>query len=686
MWASFFLCAVVIVFALYLPGYLLLRGVRLPRTLSLGAAPLVSVTGFCLIAIVLGFASVPCGWPNVFLPMLAVGVLVFGISWQRCPRPAAPGCKQLALAAFYLAVGALVCLYVFVKPLDSPESFYCRFDNQTHYNLARHFTDTGDWSTLHRSDGATSHFSSFGYYPSAWHLMVALTFSLTGIDLPIVFNALNAVLAGFVYPLSSLAFMTALFPKRRSIVAAGAIATMAFACFPWVLLLKGQLLANLISFSLVPAALALVMRPFDEGGLRHWMGIAASGILAVAFFGVAHPNGLFTTLVFLAPFLIQKAADVLHRSPRLAPGNLFRHPVFVWLTGAVLCYAIWQLLLHAPPLQQVVLYDNIGNLNLSWPESFYAAAAFSLYPEQPPQWAMTIVCFIGVVVLMRQHQLWLALPGSYMLFVYAICRCVNASHTLRTFLAGFWYSDPYRILCCAALFLVPVVAIGLIAIADFAANKARRTSFKLAAFFTLAIFSAFNFFPFYADPSEHDLSSSAREPHFRQTTGTPFGYFHLLFEEGYSMSEEQIYSAEEELFIREVMESIPADALIINDPHDGSVFAYGLNGLNTYYRHIDLADETEESPTIREHLSELAVNSEVTLAVRNTGALYVLQLDHDASLEDGVWLMQTNENNLKNFAGIETVDSNTPNFETILERGDMKLYRIITQPASAEKL
>ena len=48
--------------------------------------------------------------------------------------------------------------------------------------------------------------------------------------------------------------------------------------------------------------------------------------------------------------------------------------------------------------------------------------------------------------------------------------------------------------------------------------------------------------------------------------------------------------------------------------------------------------------------------------------------------------MQTNENNLKNFAGIETVDSNTPNFETILERGDMKLYRIITQPASAEKL
>ena len=60
----------------------------------------------------------------MFLPVLAAGVLVFGISWQRRPRPAAPDRKQLALAAFYLAVGGLVCLYVFVKPLDSPCLLY----------------------------------------------------------------------------------------------------------------------------------------------------------------------------------------------------------------------------------------------------------------------------------------------------------------------------------------------------------------------------------------------------------------------------------------------------------------------------------------------------------------------------------------------------------------------------------
>lgn len=681
MWASFFLCAAVIVLALYLPGYLLLRGARLSRTLSLGAAPLVSVTGFCLVAIALGFTPVPCGWPNVLLPVLAAGALAFGLSRWKRPCFAAPDRKRVGLLFLYLATGALVCLYVFVKPLDSPESFYCRFDNQTHYNLARHFVDVGDWSTLHRGDGAASHPATSGYYPSAWHLMAALTFSLTSIDLPIVFNALNAVLAGFTYPLSSLALMTVLFPRRRSVIAAGAVATMAFACFPWVFLLKGQLLANLISFSLLPAALALVVHPFGKGSLRRWNAVGGAGILAVAFFGVAHPNGLFAALVFLAPCLIHQAAETLRRSPCLALNNPLRHPTLVWLIGAVLCYTVWQLMLYAPPLQQVVLYDNKGNLNLSWPESFYAAAAFSLYPEQPPQWILAFVCLVGIVALVRRRRAWLALPGTYMLLVYAACRCVDAGYTLRTFLAGFWYSDPYRILCCAEIFLVPVAAAGLAFLANLAARKARRLSLKHTLTLVLAAFSLVNFFPVFVVPSEHDLPRDAEESHFAPTVGTAFGYFHLLLEKGYDMGAEQIYGADEEAFVRKALEKMPPDALVINDPHDGSAFAYGLNGLNTYYRHIDLGTETDESPLIREHLSELASDPEVAQAIQDTGALYVLQLDYGASHEDGIWLMQTNENNLKNFAGIEAVNEDTPNFETILKKGDMRLHRIV-QPVS----
>ena len=90
------------------------------------------------------------------------------------------------MLALYLLAGIAVCLYLYVLSLDGPESYYCRYDNQTHYNLARHFLDTSDWSALHTGSGAVADEAQTGYYPAAWHLLVALVASATGIDMPIV--------------------------------------------------------------------------------------------------------------------------------------------------------------------------------------------------------------------------------------------------------------------------------------------------------------------------------------------------------------------------------------------------------------------------------------------------------------------------------------------------------------------
>lgn len=113
------------------------------------------------------------------------------------------------------------------------------------------------------------------------------------------------------------------------------------------------------------------------------------------------------------------------------------------------------------------------------------------------------------------------------------------------------------------------------------------------------------------------------------------GYMHYLMESGYDEGEEQVYSAEEQRFVRKVLEMIPGGALVINQPHDGSAFAYGLDGLNTYFRHIDTEGTTEQSRTIRDHLSDIATDSTVREAVRNSGAQYVLLLDQGAALRRG---------------------------------------------------
>lgn len=680
MWASFFLCTLIFALVLYGPGYILLRGCGLRRALALGAAPIACCLGLGLLGIAWGQLGVPCSWATMFMPVLVVYGVVGVAGRCRRNKQALHGSSSFradfTVLALYVAIGLIVCGYIFVKSLDTPESFYCRFDNQTHDNLVRHFIDSGDWSALHHTSGALSLGRTPTYYPSAWHGLAALAFSMTGLDLAIIFNALNALLAGVVYPVSSFALMTVLFPRRHSVVIAGAVTTMAFACLPWVLLLKGQLLANLISFSLAPAACALIAHYVQNSPSRHWRGLLCWSLALVAFFWIAHPNGLFTVLVFVAPLVIRKAADALHESRCLSAVSPLRKRWVVWALGVAVCYILWQLMLYAPPLQQVVLYNNTANLNLTWSEGLYAAAAFSLYPDQPPQWLLFAACVIGAVLLVRKGRGWLALPGAYMLLVYAACRCTEASYTLRTFLAGFWYSDPYRVLCCAELFLVPVAAVGLAGIAQIIVQLAKGPRHNAALALTLVVFSVTNFFPCFIYSAPTEVPDGAEPPRFTPGQGTAIGYMHRLITEGYDMGEEQIYSAEEEAFVRRVMDIVPEDALVVNQPHDGSVFAYGLNGLNTYYRHIDTGDEAGPSPIIRERLADIATDAEVAEAVREADAQYVLQLDHDAHLDEGVWLLQTNEEAKANYAGIDAIDDDTPGFEVVLEEGDMRLYRI----------
>ena len=61
-------------------------------------------------------------------------------------------------------------------------------------------------------------------------------------------------------------------------------------------------------------------------------------------------------------------------------------------------------------------------------------------------------------------------------------------------------------------------------------------------------------------------------------------------------------------------------------------------------------------------------------AVESIGAEYVLVLDQGESKEDRPRLF-TYENG-KNWLGIELIRDDTPGFEKVLGRGDMRLYRI----------
>ena len=140
---------------------------------------------------------------------------------------------------------------------------------------------------------------------------------------------------------------------------------------------------------------------------------------------------------------------------------------------------------------------------------------------------------------------------------------------------------------------------------------------------------------------------------------------------------DHIYSGWESDFVSEAAE-ITGDDLVLNMPHDGSLWAYGVNGMNTYFRSVKLKEQNDDAVLIREKLAEYAKNDEVQAVVKRTGAKYVMLLDKDIPYEDGLWLQQYTEKAVGQWSGLSDVDDDTPGFELVLSKDDdMRLYRIV---------
>lgn len=136
-----------------------------------------------------------------------------------------------------------------------------------------------------------------------------------------------------------------------------------------------------------------------------------------------------------------------------------------------------------------------------------------------------------------------------------------------------------------------------------------------------------------------------------------------------------VYDEAERQFVEEVESAVSDEALVVNQPYDGSLFAYGLSGLNLYYRDMSgygSQDEESRSVALREGLVSWPADGRVEDAIRSTGAEYVLILERDPERAKEFFALY----NEGDWAGIEAIDDSTPGFEVVLAEDDMRLYRI----------
>lgn len=697
MWLDFFIALGIALCLLFAPGFVLARCFRLDWRIAMFVAPACSLSLYCLLGVAYGKLGVFASGLTLFwVPLCLIACVLLLFAFVRRKRGAAKlrGAAQFrdnacfaGAVILYLAVGSAVGMLVYVYGLNGPNSFVPEYDNLFHYNVIRAILESGSFSTLDVScylaldasanpmPGGT--YSLGGYYPIGWHIVVALVVDMSGCSVACAANAVNYAFVGFLFPLGVCQLVNALFPDRKSLVC-GALCVSAFAIFPWHLLAAWPLFPNLTAFCLVPSLMAFFVSALD-GGLACLGGESAadatdgprlgSSLRLVAYerpvvhpllcfavsciaCGAVHPSGIFTAALLLAPLLVWFAGCAVSLRKGAAPGVV---------AAVAACAAIafaWFAVYSLPAFSRAV---DVFIAPRQTPDEALGSLLDLSFTNEVGQHLLVALVLVGVfAVIVRRNRAWLVVSLVLAGIVYWVSAAADES-VLKHVLTGFWYTESKRTGCIVGLAALPLAIYGVACLFDWAscaakkvfgscsARLSRGASAACACALLLALYAVPLLQPRFGVPSA--LGDAANR-----------------VQQNYNMP---IYNAEEVAFVDRVRAEV-GDSLVINLPYDGSVIAYGINGLPAYYLEREgygLSYETEESRLIRTKLCDIAEDSSVAEAVTEVGARYLLLLE--CSGDDMAYGFD-----VADWTGISSVTDETPGFSVVLAEGGMRLYRI----------
>ena len=691
MWLTLFLCILIATLLLIVPGYPFLRLLGLPRTWALCSAPALTASLVSVLSVSLSLAHVPNNALTIALAPCALFLALFIALRHRIKEIELPTLSWRAILLFAI-VGCAAGSFVFLRILPSPEAFAQAWDNVHHINSIRAFAQSYSFDSLHQSayatvaDRALNPMPDEGYYPACWHAICALVMQLTHAPGGLIENAVDFSLGAIVFPLSMLALFTRVFETSKRIVAIGAFSVVAFPLFPWEMFSYGPLYANLASFACMPTLMWLLVGIIAKGAHLHdRMRLLVAFLIGCIGVIFLQPNSVFTIGVLIAPLFVQRIVQIRPEecsNPLLS--KLFKIPFITPTTLAILfaclCMYLWYFAYNLPQLAGVV-HSGVWHWKFASSETAFlnilTLAYVGNFYTSNPQLLSAILVLVGIVRAFKQRSyLWLVF--AYAIAASTVYASMCMEESIKELLSGFWYCDPFRCGAMASLAAMPLLALG----ADWALSggfkaiaKLRHTderalgssSRRVIEFLACAFFVVVTFAPNLNARAIVDDSSefipNEEYPSASYVLARWYTFHHAP------------YTADEIAFVARVVDTIGEDALVINQPYDGSVYAYGENGLRTYYRKFrgyGYFEETTESLLIRDHLNSIASMPTVREACRTVGAQYVLIL-HRSDI--GTSFLES-QYYVPAWRGIDSITDNTPGFEVVLSENDMRLYRI----------
>ena len=316
-----------------------------------------------------------------------------------------------------------------------------------------------------------------------------------------------------------------------------------------------------------------------------------------------------------------------------------------------------------------------GIVSVSW--NHYVSASQMLVnflcqsysPDAPSNLLLGIFAIVGVIYSLERRELrWMSISYILTLIIHFSTGATEAA--FKQWLAGFWYTDPYRTATLCTLAAFPLAVFGASVLFDglrksLCGGKQQPVGplNRLYPAFFVMLFVAAAFYPSFQIPGLFNVE-------------TVFGKTRNVIKQSYDMSNFEELNAKDLEFASSIKE-IVGDSIVLNSPYDGSAFLYGSTDIQVYYRSLNCSPEKDSnepaaSRVIRHGLYRFEEDVETREAVKTSGARYVLLLDYD-NCKSRKHVFTYNPDDWK---GIESISDKTRGFTLLKKSGHSRLYRI----------
>ncbi len=577
-------------------------------------APAFSVGTIAFLALIFPFIRVSWTPAPVFVGCAVVSAVAFFVARRWSPRHSSVfeprGQVQLAaLAGIGSVLTAVVIGAQMATAMIQPGSISQTYDNVFHLNAVRWAMESKNASPLNL--GA---FTGISAYPAGWHAIVAIVGGLTGASIPVLVNSTSVAIGTVAWPLSCLFLTLAVAGYRRATIVATCVFSAAFATFPILMIDWGVLYPNLLSISILPAALGLAFTALGLGYHNRPPAAIAWLSLGVAVAGVAlaHPS----TLVAFLAFALPGALGVYYcRMKELWPAGSRDSKRQAWLlsiglmAGLMVLTAVWYFL--RPPS------DAANWRPVETPPQAIGELLFNAPLGRPSQEILSICLLAGVIHLwITKSRRWLI--GTYLIGAALFFFAAGYDAPIRKFVTGVWYFDSYRLAALLPTVVLGPAVIGALFLWDWARKKICKAD--SSAFVKLrlpgnpgsgrqraliAVFAILAFVPI--APQLLPINYAAYQAHWQYR----------------SDDNAALLSPQERELLERLPQTTEPGAVIAGLPSSGTSLAYALSDRKVIQPHI-LTTHGSDIDVVNAGLKDAAQFPAVCEAVRSLNVRYVL--------------------------------------------------------------